>query len=434
MTSIKRIIIDNFQSHEHSEIEFGPGLNVIVGPSDYGKSAVVRALRWVLYNEPRGTSFIRAGARVCKVTIELSDGTMITRLRSTTGKNQYLLRRPGEKELVFEGFGNEIPAEIIQASGVRKIFIDENNKVELNFGAQLEGPFLLAENGSLRAKVIGQLGGVHIIDLAQRSVNTDLRRLSEQEKRGQVELEQVTEALTAYDHLPELEKRIEKIGALLQRIDNISQMIKELTLLKSEWEENKADLAKNQQVLAALSHLDEAEAEYQKLKTNYDDYWSLISLDMDIKQVNRQFERCLQVINETAQVPVIDDHLRKIDPLYQEWKDLSRIQGELENINRYLRTVMLITEKTKELGKVENNIEKMEINWRTLTVYQDIRQVLQEKEKDYKKACLLAERYQQEINQNLEKFRELLLKIGRCPVCYGELDQNAVKRVLDEYR
>lgn len=434
MTSIKRIIIDNFQSHEHSEIEFGPGLNVIVGPSDYGKSAVVRALRWVLYNEPRGTSFIRAGARVCKVTIELSNGTMITRLRSTTGKNQYLLRRPGEKELVFEGFGNEIPAEIIQASGVRKIFIDENNKVELNFGAQLEGPFLLAENGSLRAKVIGQLGGVHIIDLAQRSVNTDLRRLSEQEKRGQVELEQVTEALTAYDHLPELEKRIEKIGALLQRIDNISQMIKELTLLKSEWEENKADLAKNQQVLAALSHLDEAEAEYQKLKTNYDDYWSLISLDMDIKQVNRQFERCLQVINETAQVPVIDDHLRKIDPLYQEWKDLSRIQGELENINRYLRTVMLITEKTKELGKVENNIEKMEINWRTLTVYQDIRQVLQEKEKDYKKACLLAERYQQEINQNLEKFRELLLKIGRCPVCYGELDQNAVKRVLDEYR
>ena len=54
MTNIKKIIIDNFQSHEHTEIEFGPGLNVIVGPSDYGKSAVVRALRWVLYNEPRG--------------------------------------------------------------------------------------------------------------------------------------------------------------------------------------------------------------------------------------------------------------------------------------------------------------------------------------------------------------------------------------------
>jgi len=125
-------------------------------------------------------------------------------------------------------------------------------------------------------------------------------------------------------------KKIEQVEVLLQRIEKNSQLIEELTSLKNEWEENKGALAKNQQVLAALSHLDEAEAEYQKLKTNYDDYRSLVSLDMDIKQVNLQFERCLQVINETAQVPVIDAHLQKIDPLFQEWKDLSQIEGELE--------------------------------------------------------------------------------------------------------
>ncbi|MGB4215459.1 MAG: AAA family ATPase, partial [Thermacetogeniaceae bacterium] len=334
MTNIKKIIIDNFQSHEHTEIEFGPGLNVIVGPSDYGKSAVVRALRWVLYNEPRGSSFIRAGAKVCKVTIELNNGTLITRLRSTTGKNQYLLRKADGEELVFEGFGNEIPAEIIQTSGVRKIFIDDNNKVELNFGAQLEGPFLLAENGAVRAKVIGQLGGVHIIDLAQRSVNTDLRRLLEQEKRCQQELQQVTEALTAYEHLPELEKRIEQLEVLHQRIENASQMIEELSLLQSEWEENKAALAKNQRVLAAISRLDKAEAEYRKLEKTFDEFRSLITLEMEINQVNLQFERCVQVINETAQVPVIDAHLQKVDPLFQKWRELSRVQVELENIDR----------------------------------------------------------------------------------------------------
>jgi len=70
----------------------------------------------------------------------------------------------------------------------------------------------------------------------------------------------------------------------------------------------------------------------------------------------------------------------------------------------------------------------------TLAVYQEIRQELQEKEKEYRGACLAAERYQEEINQNLENFRQLLLKIGRCPVCYGKLDQKAVERALDEYR
>ncbi|MFY9139896.1 MAG: AAA family ATPase, partial [Thermacetogeniaceae bacterium] len=413
MTNIKKIIIDNFQSHEHTEIEFGPGLNVIVGPSDYGKSAVVRALRWVLYNEPRGSSFIRAGAKVCKVTIELNNGTLITRLRSTTGKNQYLLRKADGEELVFEGFGNEIPAEIIQTSGVRKIFIDDNNKVELNFGAQLEGPFLLAENGAVRAKVIGQLGGVHIIDLAQRSVNTDLRRLLEQEKRCQQELQQVTEALTAYEHLPELEKRIEQLEVLHQRIENASQMIEELSLLQSEWEENKAALAKNQRVLAAISRLDKAEAEYRKLEKTFDEFRSLITLEMEINQVNLQFERCVQVINETAQVPVIDAHLQKVDPLFQKWRELSRVQVELENIDRYLKKILFIKERTKELEKVENNLEKMEKNGRRLAVYQEMRQEWQELEKTYRGSCLAAERYQKEINQYLEKFREFLLKIER---------------------
>jgi exonuclease SbcC len=94
MSSIKRLVIDNFQSHQHTEVEFGSGLNVVVGPSDFGKSALVRALRWVLYNEPRGANFIRAGAKVCKVKVEMDEGAIVTRLRSTTGKNQFDRRRP----------------------------------------------------------------------------------------------------------------------------------------------------------------------------------------------------------------------------------------------------------------------------------------------------------------------------------------------------
>ena len=72
---------------------------------------------------------------------------------------------------------------------------------------------------------------------------------------------------------------------------------------------------------------------------------------MEIKQVNQQFERCLQVIAETAQVPVIDAHLQKVDPYFNEWKELSQVQGELENIDRYIKKIVFITERTKELEK-----------------------------------------------------------------------------------
>lgn len=433
MSSIKRLVIDNFQSHQHTEVEFGSGLNVVVGPSDFGKSALVRALRWVLYNEPRGANFIRAGAKVCKVKVEMDEGAIVTRLRSTTGKNQYLLKRPGEDELVFEGFGNEIPVEIIQATGIRKIVIDERSKVELNLGAQLEGP-LLSENGAVRAKVIGQLGGVHILDWAQRSVNTELRRLGEQEKRCQDELLLLSEALKSYEHLPELQEKIEQIGVLVSKGEETAGKIEELTAIKNEWEENKKALAGVERVLSSLDRLDQAEEGCRHLEKCSEEYRSLINLFIEISQVNRQLEQADQVIEDTVQVPTVDDCLQRVDPLFQEWRELSLISGDLQNIARYLQKILYITGRTKELGTVEKQLAEIEEGRRRWEVYQELWQGWQEHDQAYRGTCLAAERYQKEINRHLNDFQELLLKAGKCPFCFGDLDQEAVKRVLNEYK
>ena len=49
---IKSIHVVGFQSHADSTIEFDPGVNVLIGQSDSGKTAVVRALDWALNNRP----------------------------------------------------------------------------------------------------------------------------------------------------------------------------------------------------------------------------------------------------------------------------------------------------------------------------------------------------------------------------------------------
>ena len=68
MKYIKRVTLENFQSHKHSVIDFDEQLNVIVGPSDSGKSAIIRGIKWVLYNEPTGDYFIKEGSTECSVT------------------------------------------------------------------------------------------------------------------------------------------------------------------------------------------------------------------------------------------------------------------------------------------------------------------------------------------------------------------------------
>ncbi|WP_035425703.1 AAA family ATPase, partial [Halalkalibacterium ligniniphilum] len=62
MNTINTVRLENFQSHLDTSIDFSTGLNVIVGQSDSGKTSILRAIRWVLYNQPRGTDFMRVGA------------------------------------------------------------------------------------------------------------------------------------------------------------------------------------------------------------------------------------------------------------------------------------------------------------------------------------------------------------------------------------
>ncbi|HAA42512.1 MAG TPA: chromosome segregation protein SMC, partial [Ruminiclostridium sp.] len=82
MIRIEEIIIENFQSHKNTKITFKDGLNVIIGASDHGKSAIIRAIKWVLYNEPRGSDYIRQGANYARVTLKMSNGYTIIRERS----------------------------------------------------------------------------------------------------------------------------------------------------------------------------------------------------------------------------------------------------------------------------------------------------------------------------------------------------------------
>ena len=146
MKKFKGLVIENFQSHERTEITFSEGLNVFVGPSDSGKSAILRALRWVLYNQPRGSDFIRTGASRCRVTLILSDGTQIVRERSSS-VNRYLIRDPEGNERVFEGFGSDVPDEVLEAHGMVPLQLDEDRELTVQIGQQLEGPFLLSESG-----------------------------------------------------------------------------------------------------------------------------------------------------------------------------------------------------------------------------------------------------------------------------------------------
>lgn len=75
------ISLKNFQSISGAELEFAPGINLLVGQSNSGKTAVFRALNAVLTNPSKAKTFIKHGKGVTTVTIEY-EGNSITWSRS----------------------------------------------------------------------------------------------------------------------------------------------------------------------------------------------------------------------------------------------------------------------------------------------------------------------------------------------------------------
>ena len=119
MKNFKKLTIENFQTHRHTEIDFADTITVFVGKTDSGKTAIFRALKLLIKNKPRGTGYIcvfapkdKKNKPTAKVSLTFSDDTVVERVRAEN-VNKYVLKTEKGEE-VFENFGINIPPEIAE--------------------------------------------------------------------------------------------------------------------------------------------------------------------------------------------------------------------------------------------------------------------------------------------------------------------------------
>src|SRR5579871_3585861 len=104
---LTKIVLENFQGFERGEFNLSPNLNILVGVSNVGKSSVARALSLTLYNQ-WDKSWVRHGAKYCRITLETSTGITVVREKGDK-VNKYILRSPDSPEQIFESFGTNTP-------------------------------------------------------------------------------------------------------------------------------------------------------------------------------------------------------------------------------------------------------------------------------------------------------------------------------------
>lgn len=192
---IERIQIRNFQRHSKLRIVFDPRVTTIVGPSDVGKSSILRAIRWVVFNKPRGDGFIRHGEDACTVKLWV-DGHKVERRRGK-GKNVYVL--DGQ---VLAAVGSEVPQKI------RDLF-----KVgEENLQGQHDPLFWFSLTPGELAKRLNAIVDLEVIDKASAYLASKLRKTRAEEE---VIAERLSEATKEAERLSFIEDCSKEYNALV---------------------------------------------------------------------------------------------------------------------------------------------------------------------------------------------------------------------------
>jgi len=395
MVSIKSIELINFQSHENSKLNLSQGLNVITGPSDQGKSAIIRALRWVLYNEPRGSDFIRHGKKKCQVGIELSNGFKIIRKR-TPSKNRYILITPEGEEHVFEKVGSGVPEEILEVHGMRKIYLGTDDETTLNIDYQLEGAFLLTDSGSIRAKTLGRLINVHVVDVAIQSTTRDIKRNNAEQNQLTELIAENEDKLKEFDNLDRIKENIDSQKKVLFELKSIDKKLEKLKYFKDRKEQLACEQGEVEKILNQLNNLDKLDSVYSSLTDNNSRLDKILLYLKNYKEQQRKLNNYSKILDELKdidkllkiynQLSLTVDRLRLLDKYFIEYKKQehsikvgSRILEELEGLAKIEEIFNLLSKESKKLASLikyhqayQENISDIEVKKRVIEASQDV--------------------------------------------------------------
>lgn len=324
---IESLKLTNFQRHESLSVGFESGVNVIVGPSDVGKSAIIRSLRWALLNSPRGGNFIRHGEKSVSVEVKIG-GSSLIRSRSG-GENKYDL--DGEK---FSAFGSEVPADI-----ARVLAIDS-----VNFQNQHDGPYWFDLSSSEVARRLNEVVDLQIVDKVSSSARSALNDSRTELRLRSSRLEENKKALDSLSWVDEAERDWVEIERKEKILLNLRDRRIRLKTHLENLQKKKRQLEELEQFLRDLNPLGRLG------KTN-----------LDLSEKRSKLRRLSE--NIVSQREFIDSG----EGLFDRFKEIEKLREALESLRKRIEdlknSVAAVRNARKLLnraGLIENSINEID--------------------------------------------------------------------------
>ena len=340
---LNELEVIHFQCHIHTYLEFVKGLNIIRGTSNYGKSALVRAIKWGVDNEPRGIPFLNWDRELSdgvEVLMSFDEGE-IARIHNDKF-NGYEIPDLGE-DGKFEALYSDVPEEVRAITR-----LDESN-----IQGQDDGYFLLRESPGNIARKLNERAGLEDIDKVAKVTKSLLDEFSTKLKLGTIDLEEKIKRKKTLDKIAEQKELIEEIDVLFKKKD-----VSERTLIKLKHtiaviDEINRNITKNYRILKSepvikiLSKLLERRLSVVSKRT----LLKLIAVN-----INDLLTAVSMIEKELEARPIVLEML----PLFEErqkivskWKSLYNLQQSIEGIAFTIKT------EEVDLKRIKNTRDKL---------------------------------------------------------------------------
>lgn len=296
MKNIEKLTIKNFQSHQDSVLSFDPGVNVIIGSSDSGKSAILRAINLVIKNEPRGTSYIRLGCKEALISIKTGEN-LITRIRSKKD-NIYKLNNQE-----FRAFSQAVPLPISEVL----------NCPDINISRQLDAPFLLSLSPGDIAKKLNEIANLDLIDSSLSAINSLIKATKNESDRVTNKSEELKVQNESFNWLADAAEEIRIIEELNTELDGLNNKYQELYTITQKIKKlkeagaymlNLADLEKT------CFLIEKKQKNYDKMKERYS---KLTNITNNIQR--KQSDLAILVLEIQKNEEILKDNLQDFCPL-----------------------------------------------------------------------------------------------------------------------
>ena len=412
---IKELKIRNFQQIESLDIKFINGVNFVVGRSGAGKSTVLRAISFLVKNEPHSLDVIRPDkisdtkrAPATSVTGIFDNNVEVEHVKSAS-INRFIVRKNGE-EIIYDACGVQIPEDVQKILQHTSLVIDKE-ELDLNFAEQISLPFLYDKSGSFRLKLFNRLTGADLIDKLVQLMNKEILSFGRDIKTEQEfvdlnepKLKEVTQ---------QVEEKQKVYGKVKFIYDAVKAKILTLQILKTLESSVKTSNTSISSVTKALQGVKFVPEEaITAFKSQIDSYVALKQIQGSYWALNEDLlhvQSALSSIVEVSQETVI-----KLRELIDRHFILDDLQGAINDNKKNLERVQVETLSVKMVD-VDTSLLRDKIT--KLSAMQLIKKQISDSFDKIQQTILQINDTTGNIKNLDQQYKDILIDAKFCPVC-----------------